>query len=56
MRTKARHVVRLGSDLGLYAVRSGRWWVPCVIVLLIVVSVVVATAKVIVPTVVYTLF
>ena len=43
-------------DLGTYAVRSGRWWMPALVVVLAVVTVVVAVAKVVVPTVVYTLF
>jgi hypothetical protein len=51
-----RHAASLLRDLCLYAIRSGRWWVPLVIVVLVVASVLVATAKAVVPVATYTLF
>jgi hypothetical protein len=54
--TRLRHSLRFVGDLGVYAVRTGRWWVPVVVVLLVATAVVVVAAKVVVPTVVYTLF
>lgn len=51
-----RHLSRFTLDLALYALRTGRWWMPLVTVLLVVVAVVVAATKVVVPTAVYTLF
>ena len=56
MTARVRHLGRFVGDLGSYAVRSGRWWVPVVTVLLVVAALVVTAAKVVVPTVVYTLF
>ncbi len=56
MSARLRHSLRLVGDLGLYAVRTGRWWVPVVVVLLVLTAVVVVVAKVVVPTAVYTLF
>lgn len=43
-------------DLGLYAWRSGRWWVPALVVAFALVVVLAVTAKVVVPVAVYTLF
>jgi hypothetical protein len=51
-----RHAGRLLGDLGLYGFRSGRWWIPLVVVTLVVASVLVFTAKTAVPVAVYTLF
>jgi hypothetical protein len=51
-----RHLGRFFGDLGAYAWRTGRWWMPVVTLLLVVVAALVAAAKVIVPTAVYTLF
>lgn len=53
---RVRHIGRLVRDLVLYTVRTGRWWFPALIVVLAVTAVVVTAAKVVVPTVVYTLF
>ncbi len=41
---------------GAYTVRSGRWWVPLVVVVWLLAALLVGTAKVVVPTAVYTLF
>lgn len=51
-----RHAGRTAVDLVLYAVRSGRWWMPVLLIVIIVASLVAATAKVVVPTAMYTLF
>lgn len=51
-----RHAGRLFGDLVLFGVRSGRWWISALIVILIVVSVLVVTAKAVVPVATYTLF
>ncbi|WP_426574215.1 DUF5989 family protein [Aquihabitans sp. McL0605] len=56
MRLVVRHAGRFVTDLWLHAARSGRWWVPVVIVMIMVATVVAATAKVVVPTAMYTLF
>lgn len=47
---------RTARDLGAYTVRTGKWWFPLLIVVLAVTATVVTAAKVVVPTVVYTLF
>ena len=44
------------SDLVTYAWRTGRWWMPVAFILLAVAAVAIVAAKVVVPTVVYTLF
>ncbi len=46
---------RFVADLGAYTVRSGRWWVPLVVVLLLAAAVM-STAQVVVPVATYTLF
>lgn len=51
-----RNALRMLRDLGGYAVDSGRWWIPAVIVLLGLAAVVAVTVKVVVPTTVYVLF
>lgn len=51
-----RAVTGMVRDLGAYVVRTGRWWIPLVIVLLSVTAIVVATTKVVVPTAVYVFF
>lgn len=56
MTAAARHLGRFLSDLAAYGWRTGRWWVPVVTVLLVVVAFLVAAVKVVVPTAVYTLF
>ena len=39
-----------------YAIRTGRWWMPVLIIVLALTATLVTAAKVVVPTVVYTLF
>ena len=56
MSLRLRHLGRNVSDLLAYGWRTGRWWMPIVTVLLVVVAVLVAAVKVVVPTAVYTLF
>ena len=51
-----RFAARAAADLGRYAARTGRWWLPLVVVVLMVGSIVVLMTKVAVPAVVYTLF
>ena len=51
-----RYAGRSFRDLVMYTVRTGKWWFPVLIVVLAVTATVVTAAKVIVPTVVYTLF
>lgn len=53
---RLRHAGRFMSDLIVYGWRTGRWWMPVVTVLLVLVAVLVAAVKVVVPTAVYTLF
>ena len=53
---RIRYFFRTLSDLGFYTVRTGRWWVPLLMILLAVTATLVTAAKVVVPTVVYTLF
>lgn len=54
--TAVRGVSRLASDLLAYGWRTGRWWLPIVTVMLVIAAFLVAAVKVVVPTVVYTLF
>lgn len=51
-----RQVGSFVRDLALYTTRTGKWWFPLLIVLLAVTATVVTATKVVVPTVVYTLF
>ena len=51
-----RHAAILLADIVLHAARSGRWWLPVVIIVLAVATIVAVTAKVVVPTTVYVLF
>ena len=52
----ARHIGLALRDLVMYVVRTGKWWLPVLIVVLAITATVVTVAKVVVPTVVYTLF
>ena len=52
LRAASRFVI----DLVAYGWRTGRWWMPIVTVLLLLVTLLLATVKVVVPTTVYTLF
>ena len=54
--TLLRNVGRIVLGLLLYASRSGRWWVPILAAIWVVVAALVVLAKVVVPTAVYTLF
>lgn len=51
-----RHLGLLACALALYTVRSGRWWVPALVLVWGLAALFVMTAKVVVPTAVYTLF
>lgn len=51
-----RHSLQLAGNLLLAGVRTGRWWMPVLVPLLAVAAVVITTAKVVVPTVVYVFF
>lgn len=51
-----RHASRLCLELATYSVRSGRWWVPAIILVLSVATVVAVTTKAAVPVAVYVLF
>lgn len=53
---RIRGVGRLVSDLGWYVVRTGRWWVPLLIVAMAVAAVIALVVKAAVPTAVYVLF
>jgi hypothetical protein len=50
-----RYAGTLLANLLRFGARSGRWWVPTIIVLLAVASVLVIAIKVVVPATVYTL-
>lgn len=52
---RLRHGGRLLLNLVLFGARSGRWWVPVVVVCLVVASILVLTVKTVVPVTVYTL-
>lgn len=51
-----RHVARNGRDLLSYALRTGRWWLPAVVLTLALAAIAAATAKVVVPTATYAFF
>ncbi len=51
-----RAAARTMGDLGVYGWRTGRWWLPVLVVLLAVTAAVVGVVQAAVPTVVYTLF
>lgn len=51
-----RHLGRLLADLGWYGVRTGRWWLPIVTLVLAVAATLVALIKVASPTLVYVFF
>jgi hypothetical protein len=54
--TSLRHLWRMVTDLFTYSVRTGRWWLPVVVVMLAVAAALVAFVKVAVPTAVYVFF
>ncbi|MCU1498068.1 MAG: hypothetical protein JWM47_2021 [Acidimicrobiales bacterium] len=51
-----RHLGLAVRELVVYVLHTGKWWLPVLIVVLAVTATVVTAAKVVVPTVVYTLF
>jgi len=51
-----RHALGLGRELATYTMRSGRWWVPVVLVVLSAATIVAVTTKAVVPVAVYALF
>jgi hypothetical protein len=51
-----RHAGLAVRDAIAYVARTGRWWMPLLVLVLAIVATVVTVAKVVVPTVVYTLF
>lgn len=56
MRHHLRHACRLAGSLVSYGWYTGKWWMPLVVVVLIGAFLLIATAKFVVPTAVYTLF
>jgi hypothetical protein len=56
MRLAIRHLARAGAGLVGYTVHSGQWWMPLVVVLLVLIGLTAGTAQVVVPTLTYTLF
>ena len=56
MSRQVRDVGRHIADLLAYGCRTGRWWMPAVAVLLMMIAVLVSVVKVVVPTAMYTLF
>ena len=52
----ARHAAAAVRDLAMYVERTGKWWLPVLVISLAVTATVVTAGKVIVPTVIYTLF
>ena len=52
----ARHLALALRDFAMYVVRTGKWWLPLLAVILALTATIVTAAKVVVPTVVYTLF
>lgn len=56
MMLRLRYGALAVRDLAMYVVRTGRWWLPVLVITLAVTAVLVTAAKVVVPTVVYTLF
>lgn len=56
MRHHLRHARRLAVSLVSYGWYTGKWWMPMIVVVLIGTFLLIATAKVVAPTAVYTLF
>jgi hypothetical protein len=56
MRLLTRHAFRFAADLCAYGGRTGRWWLPVVLVVLVGVTMFLSAAKTAVPVAVYTLF
>ncbi len=53
---KLRFTGRAVADLARYAVRTGHWWMPLLVVVLTVATIAAAVTQTVVPTAVYTLF
>lgn len=51
-----RHALRVAADLILYGRRSGLLWLPLLVVVLAIASLVVLAVKAVVPAVTYVLF
>lgn len=56
MKLLAVHVVRAVNDLFRSGTRSGRWWLPAVILVLATAAVLAAAVQVAVPSTVYVFF
>lgn len=56
MAGRLRGAAQGGRDLALYAVRTGRWWMPVLLLVLAGVVLLAAATQTVVPTAVYTLF
>ncbi len=56
MSAVVRHGARLGRDLVVYGVRSGRWWVPVLVVVFAIAAVLALTAQTVVAPTLYVLF
>ena len=56
MTTVVRSFTSGVRDLVWYTLRSGRWWVPLLLIVLALVVALAAAAQTVVPTAVYTLF
>ena len=53
---RIRHGVRIGRDLGVYALEQRLWWLLPLVLVLMLVALAVTTAHAAVPVAVYTLF
>lgn len=51
-----RHSLRFTADLALFVLRSGRWWLPVLVVAFLVAAVAMSTTQAVLPVVAYTLF
>lgn len=56
MTTIGRSAARMVIDLAQYSLRTGRWWLPAILVVLAVAAVTAAAIQAVVPTLVYALF
>ena len=52
----ARHLAIQFRTVGRYTVRSGRWWIPVMVLVWSLAALLIITAKAVVPYAVYTLF
>lgn len=51
-----KHAIRLVRDLAMGTLDSGQWWMPLVVVVLMVAALIAVTTKTALPTTVYVLF